>query len=98
MPNTDPYLDYWRNQQKQQQAHNQYLVQQTRKNLETIIQYLIQTFPIKKIGVAESNYECQFCTYPKVSLSLGFKNSTKEDSYLKSATPKNYPLWFSRQK
>ena len=38
-------------------------------------------------GVAESNYECQFCTYPKVSLSLGFKNSTKEDSYLKSATP-----------
>jgi hypothetical protein len=26
-------------------------------------------------------------SYPKVSLSLGFKNPTKEDSYLKSATP-----------
>ncbi len=38
-------------------------------------------------GVAESNYECQFCTHPRVSLNLGFKNSTKEDSYLKSATP-----------
>jgi hypothetical protein len=49
MQNTDPYLDYWRNQQKQQQAHNQYLAQQARKNLETIIQYLIQAFPIKKI-------------------------------------------------
>jgi Fic family protein len=38
-------------------------------------------------GVAESKYECQFCTYPKVSLSLGFKNPIKEDSYFKSATP-----------
>ena len=38
-------------------------------------------------GVAESNYECQFCTYSRVSLSLGFKNSAKEGSYLKSATP-----------
>jgi hypothetical protein len=45
------------------------------------------------LGVAESNYECQFCTYPKVSLSLGFKNSTKEDSYLKSATPDFAIIW-----
>ena len=28
-------------------------------------------------------------SYPKVSLGLGFKNPTREDSYLKSATPKN---------
>jgi hypothetical protein len=28
-------------------------------------------------------------SYPKVSLSLVFKNTTKEDSYLKSATPKS---------
>jgi len=27
-----------------------------------------------KTGVAESRYECQFCTYPKVSLSPSFKN------------------------
>ncbi len=27
-------------------------------------------------------------SYPKVSLGLGFKNPTREDSYLKSATPK----------
>jgi hypothetical protein len=33
------------------------------------------------------NGDC--ASYPKVSLSLGFKNPTKEDSYLKSATPKN---------
>jgi len=39
------------------------------------------------VGVAESSYECQLYTYPKVSLSLGFKNSIKEDSYPKSATP-----------
>jgi hypothetical protein len=26
-------------------------------------------------------------SYPKVSLGLGFKNPTREDSYLKSATP-----------
>ena len=38
-------------------------------------------------GVAESRYEWQPCTHPKVSLDLGFKNPTKEDSYLKSATP-----------
>ena len=41
------------------------------------------------MGVAESNYECQFCTYSRVSLSLGFKNFAKKDSYLKSATPEN---------
>jgi len=28
-------------------------------------------------------------SYPKVSLGLGFKNPTKEDPYLKSATPPN---------
>jgi hypothetical protein len=43
--------------------------------------------PGNNYGVAESSYECQLCTYLKVSLSLGFKNSIKEDSYLKSATP-----------
>ena len=33
-------------------------------------------------------YEYQLCaSYPKVSLGLGFKNPTKEDSYLKLATP-----------
>jgi hypothetical protein len=39
------------------------------------------------MGIAESRDEDQLFTYPKVSLNLGFKNSTKEDSYLKSATP-----------
>jgi hypothetical protein len=38
-------------------------------------------------GVAESGYEYQFYRYPKVSLSLAFKNLIKEDSYFKSATP-----------
>jgi len=42
-------------------------------------------------GVAESSYECQFYTYPKVSLSPSFKNSIKEDSYPKSATPVEVP-------
>jgi hypothetical protein len=40
-----------------------------------------------KSGVAKSRYECQLFAYPKVSLNLDFKNSTKEDSSLKSATP-----------
>jgi len=43
--------------------------------------------PSEGMGVAESSYECQFCTYQKVGLSIGFKNPIKEDSYLKSATP-----------
>ncbi|TRU35674.1 MAG: hypothetical protein EWV50_16515 [Microcystis aeruginosa Ma_MB_F_20061100_S20] len=29
-------------------------------------------------------------SYPKVSLALGFKNPTQEDSYHKSATPEIY--------
>jgi len=37
-------------------------------------------------GVTESSYELQFRIYPKVSLTLSFKNLIKEDSYLKSAT------------
>jgi hypothetical protein len=39
------------------------------------------------LGVADSSYKCQLCSYPKVSLNLGFKNPTAEDSSLKSATP-----------
>jgi hypothetical protein len=50
--------------------------------------FWISAIAIKKSGVAESSYECQLCTYPKVSLNLGFKNLIKQDSYLKSATPK----------
>lgn len=51
-------------------------------------------------GVAEARYECKLCTYLKVSLSLGFKNLIKEDSYPKSATPWRpseswcYPDWY----
>ncbi|MBC1198385.1 DUF4277 domain-containing protein [Microcystis aeruginosa BLCCF158] len=33
-------------------------------------------------------------SYPKVSLGLGFKNPTREDSYLKSATPYLFPQFF----
>ncbi len=32
--------------------------------------------------------------YPKVSLGLGFKNPTREDSYLKSATPWLSWIWW----
>lgn len=49
--------------------------------------FLILIYKAFRNGVAESSYECQFCIYPKVSLSPGFKNSIKEDSYPKSATP-----------
>jgi hypothetical protein len=41
----------------------------------------------------------------KVSLALGFKNTRKEDSYLKSATPKNlalplfeYTNWYKKKR
>jgi hypothetical protein len=40
------------------------------------------------LSVAESGYEWQLCTHLKVSLSLGFKNGIKENSYSKSAMPK----------
>jgi hypothetical protein len=48
-------------------------------------------------GVAESSYECQFCTYPKVSLSPSFKNSIKEDSYPKPATS-NFSVFKTRSR
>ena len=70
MQNTDPYLDYWRNQQKQQQAHNQYLAQQARKNLETIIQYLIQAFPIKKIILFGSLVKNKFTEASDIDLAV----------------------------
>ena len=61
-----------------------------RKGIKKQIQYIQRNLThIEKIGVAESGYEYQFCTYLKVSLSLAFKNLIKEDSYLKSATPEN---------
>ena len=69
MQNTDPYLDYWRNRQKQQQAHNQYLAQQARKNLETIIQYLIQAFPIKKIILFGSLVKNKFTETSDIDLA-----------------------------
>ena len=70
MQNTDPYLDYWRNQQKQQQAHNQYLAQQARQNLETIIQYLIQAFPIKKIILFGSLVKNKFTETSDIDLAV----------------------------
>ena len=82
MQNTDPYLDYWRNQQKQQQAHNQYLAQQARKNLETIIQYLIQAFPIKKIILFGSLVKNKFQKSASFSCLLYHK---KQGGHEKSA-------------
>ena len=70
MQNTDPYLDYLRNRQKQQQAHNQYLAQQARKNLETIIQYLIQAFPIKKIILFGSLVKNKFTETSDIDLAV----------------------------
>jgi len=52
---------------------------------------------LKKSSVAESSYECQFCTYPKVSLSPSFKNSIKEDSYPKPATS-NFSVFKTRSR
>jgi predicted nucleotidyltransferase len=70
MQNTDPYLDYWRKQQKQQQAHNQYLAQKARKNVETIIQYLIQAFPIKKIILFGSLVKNKFTETSDIDLAV----------------------------
>ncbi|MDB9414739.1 hypothetical protein [Microcystis aeruginosa] len=41
----------------------------------------------ENLGIAESRYECQLCIVSKSYSGLGFKNPTREDSYLKSATP-----------
>jgi hypothetical protein len=49
----------------------------------------------ERLGISEAllnqgmNANC--ASYPKVSLGLGFKNPTRDDSYLKSATPKKLP-------
>ncbi|QGZ90810.1 hypothetical protein GQR42_16040 [Microcystis aeruginosa FD4] len=51
---------------------------------ESIIYERVKNWALLNQGM---NGNC--ASYPKVSLSLVFKNTTKEDSYLKSATPKS---------
>ncbi|TRU55783.1 MAG: hypothetical protein EWV48_21425 [Microcystis aeruginosa Ma_QC_C_20070823_S13] len=50
--------------------------------IAAIVGCVLRTLALLNQGM---NADC--ASYPKVSLSLGFKNPTKEDSYLKSATP-----------
>ena len=70
MDKNDPYLSYWREQQKQQDKQNQYLAQQARKNLETIIQYLIKTFPITKIILFGSLVKNKFTETSDIDLAV----------------------------
>jgi predicted nucleotidyltransferase len=70
MDKNDPYLSYWREQHKQQDKQNQYLAQQARKNLETIIEYLIQTFPIKKIILFGSLVKNKFTETSDIDLAV----------------------------
>jgi hypothetical protein len=41
----------------------------------------------KKRALLNQGMNANFASDAKVSLALGFKNTRKEDSYLKSATP-----------
>ncbi|TRU81205.1 MAG: hypothetical protein EWV76_21595 [Microcystis novacekii Mn_MB_F_20050700_S1] len=41
----------------------------------------------KVVALLNQGMNANCASYPKVSLGLGFKNPTREDSYLKSATP-----------
>ncbi|MFN9175267.1 MAG: nucleotidyltransferase family protein [Synechocystis sp.] len=70
MDKNDPYLSYWREQQKQQDKQNQYLAQQARKNLETIIDYLTKTFPIKKIILFGSLVKNKFTETSDIDLAV----------------------------
>jgi hypothetical protein len=42
---------------------------------------------LRSMALLNQGMNANCASYPKVSLGLGFKNPTREDSYLKSATP-----------
>ena len=48
-------------------------------------------YHIERLGLLNEGMNANCASYPKVSLGLGFKNPTRDDSYLKSATPKKLP-------
>jgi len=52
------------------------------------LQAVVHTFvPVE--ALLNQGMNANFASDAKVSLALGFKNTRKEDSYLKSATPKS---------
>jgi hypothetical protein len=58
--------------------------QEKLENLETEIKDINVSL---KTALLNQGMNANCASYPKVSLGRGFKNPTREDSYLKSATP-----------
>ena len=70
MDKNDHYLAYWRERQNKQNQQNQYFAQQARKNLKTITEYLIQTFPITKIILFGSLVKNKFTETSDIDLAV----------------------------
>jgi hypothetical protein len=56
--------------------------------MEYLCRIRIKTIKLQTLtALLNQGMSANCASHPKVSLGLGFKNPTKEDSYLKSATP-----------
>ena len=56
------------------------------------MQVIVVQSIVRKLALLNQGMNANPASYPKVNLGLGFKNPTKEDSDLKSATPVE---WYS---
>jgi predicted nucleotidyltransferase len=70
MNEINPYLSYWKTKQQKTQLYNQNLAQKAKENLVPIINYLIQTFKIKRIILFGSLVKGNFCETSDIDLAV----------------------------
>jgi predicted nucleotidyltransferase len=67
---TISYLQYWRERQKKQRDYNQSLAYSAREQLEPIIDYLKENFPVTKIILFGSLVKGKFCETSDIDLAV----------------------------
>lgn len=65
-----PYLNYWKNKQKETQLYNQQLAEEAKESLVPIIDYLTQNFNIKRIILFGSLVKDNFCETSDIDLAV----------------------------
>jgi len=70
MSASNPYLEYWQKRQKEQQEYNQKLAQEARENLQPVIDYLKENFPITKIILFGSLVKGKFHETSDIDLAV----------------------------
>jgi predicted nucleotidyltransferase len=70
MSEINPYLEYWQKRQREQQEYNQKLAQEARQNLQPVIDYLKENFPITKIILFGSLVKGKFHDNSDIDLAV----------------------------